>query len=293
MPDPTLRAVPASPELVPLSVWPVAQTSHRAQRIGRYLPCSAAHPARMLPALARYAIERYSTPGGLVVDPLCGIGTTLVEAVHLGRDALGVELEPRWAELAERNLAHAMGHGARGVGAVTHGDARQLVRLLAGQLDGGAALVLTSPPYGSWAHGRVHAGRGAAKVRKWNAKYTRGPSHANLATAGEAALLAGMVEILAACTKVLRPGGLVVVTARPWRRGGALVDFPGALEHAAEQAGLVLVERAVALLAGLRGDRLVPRASFFALDNTRKARAGGLPVQVIAHEDVLAFTPDT
>src|SRR6266498_2931180 len=162
MPDPTLRAVPASPELVPLSVWPVAQTSHRAQRIGRYLPCSAAHPARMLPALARYAIERYSTPGGLVVDPLCGIGTTLVEAVHLGRDALGVELEPRWAELAERNLAHAMGHGG----------------------------------------GRVDAGRGAAKVRKWNAKYTRGPSRANLATAGEAALLAGMVEVLAACTKV-------------------------------------------------------------------------------------------
>ena len=149
-----------------------------------------------------------------------------------------------------------------GIGTVAGGDARQLPRLLAGQLDQRAALVLTSPPYGSWAHGRVRTrredGNPQGKVRKWNTKYTSGPSRANLATAGEAALLDGMVEILAACGKVLRPGGLVVLTARPWRRGGVLVDFPGALEHAAVQAGLVLVERAVALLAGLRDQRLVP-----------------------------------
>src|ERR1700692_1665626 len=51
----------------------------------------------MLPALARRAVETYSDPGGLVVDPMCGMGTTLVEAIDLGRRAIGVELEPRWA----------------------------------------------------------------------------------------------------------------------------------------------------------------------------------------------------
>jgi DNA modification methylase len=30
----------------------------------------------------------------VVLDPMCGIGTTLVEAVHLGRHAIGVEYEP-------------------------------------------------------------------------------------------------------------------------------------------------------------------------------------------------------
>jgi hypothetical protein len=61
------------------------------------LPGSTAHPGKMLPALARQAIETYTDAGQLVIDPMCGIGTTLVEAVHLGRCAVGVELEPRWA----------------------------------------------------------------------------------------------------------------------------------------------------------------------------------------------------
>jgi DNA modification methylase len=49
----------------------------------------------MLPALGHRAIETYSERGDLVVDPMCGIGTTPVEAVALDRRAIGVELEPR------------------------------------------------------------------------------------------------------------------------------------------------------------------------------------------------------
>jgi modification methylase len=82
---------------------------------------------------------------------------------------------------------------------------------------------------------------------------------------------------------------LLVLTARPWRRRDQLVDFPGQLLRAAETAGLVPFERDVALLVGLRGDRLVGRPSFFQLDRVRKARAQGLPLRVIAHEDVLVF----
>jgi len=49
----------------------------------------------------------------------------------------------------------------------------------------------------------------------------------------------------------------------------------------------------VALLCGLRGDRPVPRATFFALERMRYAHRRGVPLRVIAHEDVLAFAkPD-
>ena len=91
---------------LPLAVWPCAQRTSQWQRYKRYLPESNRHPGKMLPALARRAIESYSEPGDLVVDPMCGIGTTLVEASDLGRRAVGVELEPRWAKLASANLDH-------------------------------------------------------------------------------------------------------------------------------------------------------------------------------------------
>jgi tRNA G10 N-methylase Trm11 len=72
----------------------------------------------MLPELARRIMAEYSPPSGLVVDPMCGIGTTLVEATRLGRDAVGVELEARWADLACANLAHTRIRGATGSGRV-------------------------------------------------------------------------------------------------------------------------------------------------------------------------------
>ncbi|MDA8061772.1 MAG: DNA methyltransferase, partial [Actinomycetota bacterium] len=106
---------------LPLSVWATAQQSPRAQREGRYLAVSSAHPAKMLPAIARTAISDYTSPGDYVLDPMCGIGTTLVEAIHLGRDAVGVEYEPPWADLARANLDHARAEGATGHGEVVCG----------------------------------------------------------------------------------------------------------------------------------------------------------------------------
>ena len=140
-----------------LSVWATAQQDARTQRRGRYLPASTAHPAKMLPAIAATAITRYTQPGDLVADPMCGIGTTLVEAIHLGRDAIGVEYEPRWASIAAANIGHARRSGATGTAQVIRGDARQLPAVLPPGTAGRAALVVTSPPYGPSVHGQVRA----------------------------------------------------------------------------------------------------------------------------------------
>ena len=156
---------PSQKASLPLSVWPTAQQPAATQRAGRYLPGSTAHPAKMLPAIARQAIAAYTQRGDLVLDPMCGIGTTLVEAVHLGRNAIGIELESRWAELAAANIAHARSHGATGTATVITGDARHLLNLVDPHLVGRVTLVLTSPPYGRSVHGQVTArpGRGVAK----------------------------------------------------------------------------------------------------------------------------------
>jgi modification methylase len=290
---------PASPDAsaaVAGSVWPVAQTSARTQRHGRYGGESVAHPAKMLPALARTAIATFTTPGDLVLDPMCGIGTTLVEAVHAGRDAVGVEYEARWAQLARDNIELAVDSGAPGHAAVRTGDARHAAALLGPDLAGRVRLLLTSPPYGSSTHGHVQAaGHGGGKVRKWNTTY--GHDQANLAHRPLPELLDGFADILRSCLPLLAPGGVVVLTTRPYRHQGALVDLPGAAMHTAMSLGLEPVGRYVALLAGIRAGQLVPRASFFQLANTRAANAAGLPLLVPAHEDVLVLrtltTPST
>jgi hypothetical protein len=113
------------------------------------------------------------------------------------------------------------------------------------------ALVLTSPPYGPSLHGRVHARPGAA-VDKSHDWYSNDP--ANLAHVGLAGLLDAMRTILRGAVQLLRPGGVVAMTMRPWWHDGQLVDLPGASVRVGEEAGLLLYERNVALLAGLRGD---------------------------------------
>ena len=283
------RPRPAPVPDPPLSVWVTAQQDARTQRRGRYLPESMAHPAKMLPAIAATAIERYTQPGDLVADPMCGIGTTLVEAIHLGRGGLGVEFEDRWAQIAAANITHARRGGATGTAEVIRGDARQLPALLPPGMAGRAALVVTSPPYGPSVHGQVRAEqrKGGGGVEKYDNRYSHDP--ANLAHHGLDDMLAGFTQILAGCKTLLRPGGVAVVTARPWRSHGELDDLPAAILATGAAAGLIPAARCVALLAGLRGSQLIPRPSFFQLDNVRKARRRGEPWHLIVHEDVLVF----
>jgi hypothetical protein len=50
------------------------------------------YPARFSPSFARAAIQAFSNPGDLVLDPYMGGGTTVVEALAAGRDVVGNDL---------------------------------------------------------------------------------------------------------------------------------------------------------------------------------------------------------
>jgi hypothetical protein len=219
---------------------------------------------------------------------MCGIGTTLVEAVHAGRDAIGVEYESRWSDIADANIAHAHAQGATGRGAVIRGDATRLPSLVPAALAGTVALVITSPPYGPTVHGLVRPGQDG--VAKSDNVYNDGTDKGNLAYRDLTGLTDGFAQILTGCHTLLRPGGTVVVTARPWRKKGELVDLPSAVIAAGVRAGLMPTERCVALLAAVRDGGLVARPSFFQLQAIRRARTAGTPLHLIAHEDVLILT---
>lgn len=69
-----------------------------------------AYPARLHPKTATELIGRLSSPGQTVLDPFCGSGTVLVEALVAGRAALGTDLNPLAVMLAETKCRGLSSH---------------------------------------------------------------------------------------------------------------------------------------------------------------------------------------
>lgn len=64
----------------------------------------SSHPTEKPLALFSPLIE-YSCPlGGVILDPFCGSGTTLLAAKQLGRRAIGIELEEKYCAIAVERL---------------------------------------------------------------------------------------------------------------------------------------------------------------------------------------------
>ncbi len=51
-------------------------------------------PAKFHPPAVRCLIDRYSSRGDVILDPFCGSGTLLVEALLMGRPAVGIDVDP-------------------------------------------------------------------------------------------------------------------------------------------------------------------------------------------------------
>ncbi|MAH65770.1 MAG: hypothetical protein CMJ27_05200 [Phycisphaerae bacterium] len=58
-------------------------------------------------ALLRLLVNACVRPGGTLLDPFCGSGTSLVAAVDCGRRAIGIDLDPTAIEIARERLEAA------------------------------------------------------------------------------------------------------------------------------------------------------------------------------------------
>jgi len=66
-----------------------------------------AHSAQFPEALARDHIISWSNPGDIVLDPMCGSGTTLKMAVEQGRQYIGIDISQEYCDLATKRVAGA------------------------------------------------------------------------------------------------------------------------------------------------------------------------------------------
>jgi DNA modification methylase len=112
----------------------------------RFLEHAMPHPAKMNVELLEFLVLKYSREGDLILDPMAGTGSTCVIAALNGRDAVCVEIEPRFYEWMEEARKRVEAHKTlRRKGRIVNvlGDARRLSELLK-QADA----IVTSPPYG-------------------------------------------------------------------------------------------------------------------------------------------------
>lgn len=62
------------------------------------------HPAVMPEELAERVIKMFTYKGDLVLDPFNGVGTVTYVAKKLGRDFIGIDIDPHYCEIAKKRL---------------------------------------------------------------------------------------------------------------------------------------------------------------------------------------------
>lgn len=295
--------VPRRPELtnLPVNVWFVGQRNSLAQRRGRYHPSTIRHPGKMLPELARQLVKHYTKPGDWILDPMSGVGTTGVEAIHLGRHYVGIELESRFVAWQQRNLAWARAAGATGEFEVIQGDARRLVtpldpRTRVRQLDA----VITSPPYGA----RLRSTRTPSPILRSLIREGRFGRHVipatygqragNLGNLSDEAYLREIRAVYRGCYEVLRPGGYLAIVIRPGRDRYRLRPLHHDTARMCVELGFEFVDEIVAVTGrvALPDESLptvVARSLFFKRLAIAHLRSSGHPVTLEQLEYVLAF----
>ncbi|NMC03846.1 MAG: site-specific DNA-methyltransferase [Candidatus Lokiarchaeota archaeon] len=75
---------------------------------------ASAHSATFPKALVELLVDFTCPAGGIVLDPFCGTGTTLVVAKAMKRRYVGIELSPAYHAEAVQRLASSEGHQPRG-----------------------------------------------------------------------------------------------------------------------------------------------------------------------------------
>lgn len=101
----------------PAQGWESIAYMHRSDRRSKWagggkhgnyvgpVPPPEGHPtAKPLPLIEQW-VRWFTAPGGVVLDPFAGSGTTLRAASNSGRKAIGVEREERYCELIANRLA--------------------------------------------------------------------------------------------------------------------------------------------------------------------------------------------
>jgi len=206
-------------ELEKTNVWSFPQRGTWATHRGNFR-------GNWPPQMARNLIIRYSKPSETVLDQMCGSGTTLIECKLLGRNVIGVDVNPDCIMLTRDRLNFSYTPLDPSYPSVTIktyvGDARNLDLIE----DESIHLIATHPPY--------------ASIILYNKK---------LKIPGDLSLIrkideyvAGMKEIAKESYRVLKPGRFCAILVGDTRRHRHHVPIAFRVMQAFLDVGFILRE---------------------------------------------------
>lgn len=104
------------------------------------------HPAIFPISLASRLIEIFTNSDQhVIVDPFAGMGSTIIAARNLGKQGIGIELNPNYVEKARKRLeTKSLLEEPKGNGLIYHANALNILQHIAFE---SVDLVITSPPY--------------------------------------------------------------------------------------------------------------------------------------------------
>jgi DNA modification methylase len=186
------------------------------------------HPAKFPETMAQEFIEFFTRRGETVLDPMAGTGSTLIAALRAGRNSYGIELNPKYAEIARKMIADER----QLLGASTS-SGHEIENLKSEIVIGDASLaetypfptidyVLTSPPYWDMLHAK---GAGTQKKRRTSTEldvfYSDNPNDlGNLHDYDE--FLARLVSIYQGLKSLLRDRAYLTIIVKNVKKGGRI-----------------------------------------------------------------------
>jgi len=190
------------------------------------------HPAKFPETMAQEFIEFFTKKGETVLDPMAGTGSTLIAALRAGRHSYGIELNPKYAEIAKQIIEEeraSLGEQVEGLTSnVINGDAAQLGAYQLPIID----YVLTSPPYWNMLHAK---GAETQKKRRAAAEldvhYSEDQDDlGNIRDYEE--FLEKLVDVYKGLQSLLRPKAYLTIIVKNVKKGGKI--YPLAWDIARE-----------------------------------------------------------
>ena len=184
---------------------------------GNWATHDAKYRGNWSPYIPRNLLLRYSQPNDLVLDQFVGGGTTLVEAKLLGRNIIGVDVNPTALERCKEKCNFEWENG--GNVEIVKGDARNLDFIADEQID----FICTHPPY--------------ANIIEYSEDIADDISHCNVAD-----FLVQMEAVAKESFRVLKKGKFCAVLMGDTRHKGHMIPMSFDVMKIFEKSGFKLKE---------------------------------------------------